>query len=71
LVRDRGLGVLWTTHLIDEVTADDAVVILHKGQILAAGRAKEIATQVNAASIGEAFSTITGSESLLGNGAER
>src|SRR5262249_10995882 len=26
LVKERGVGVLWATHLVDEVAADDAVV---------------------------------------------
>ena len=32
---DRGLTVLWATHLTDEVRAGDQVVILHKGHVLA------------------------------------
>ena len=33
LVRERGVAVLWATHLLDEVAADDAVVMLHRGQV--------------------------------------
>jgi ABC-2 type transport system ATP-binding protein len=36
-MREEGLGVLWATHLIDEVENSDRVVVLHKGHILAAG----------------------------------
>ncbi len=39
LVRDEGLGVLWTTHLIDEIAADDQVVVLHQGKVLATATA--------------------------------
>ena len=35
--RDEGVGVLWTTHLVDEVRDDDDVVVLHKGSVLADG----------------------------------
>ncbi len=60
LVRDEGLGVLWTTHLIDEIAGDDPVIILHQGKVLATGRADEIIAQTGAESIGDAFAKITG-----------
>lgn len=62
LVRDQKLGVLWTTHLIDEVANDDQVVILHRGKVLATGRAADIVTQYGASSIGDAFTRITGAD---------
>ncbi|BDV35100.1 ABC transporter ATP-binding protein [Methylocystis iwaonis] len=62
LVRDEGLGVLWTTHLIDEIDPEDQVVILHKGKALATGRAREIVAQSGAAEIGAAFAKITGAD---------
>jgi ABC-2 type transport system ATP-binding protein len=43
-VRDDGLGVLWATHLIDEVEGSDRVVILHKGRVLAAGALADLLT---------------------------
>lgn len=60
LVRDEGLGVLWTTHLIDEIEDDDQVVILHHGRVLAADRADAIVAAQGAPNIGEAFARITG-----------
>jgi ABC-2 type transport system ATP-binding protein len=60
LVRDEGLGVLWTTHLIDEIAEDDPVVILHQGKVLATGRAADIVAQSGADTIGAAFARITG-----------
>lgn len=36
---DQGLSVLWTTHLTDEVRDGDALVVLHRGQIIEAGTA--------------------------------
>ena len=36
-VREAGLGVLWATHLIDEVDGSDRVIVLHKGRVLADG----------------------------------
>lgn len=35
----EGLTVLWATHLVDEVHADDRLAILHRGRILADGEA--------------------------------
>lgn len=40
---EQGLTVLWATHLVDEVRDDDALIILHRGEILARGTAAEIA----------------------------
>ena len=37
LSRERGVAVLWATHLLDEVEPGDAVVVLHRGRVLAAG----------------------------------
>ncbi|MFC0220063.1 ABC transporter ATP-binding protein [Pseudochelatococcus lubricantis] len=42
LARDDGLTVLWATHLVDEVRADDRLAILHRGRVLADGEAGEI-----------------------------
>ncbi|MBO0494337.1 ABC transporter ATP-binding protein [Pseudomonas sp. Marseille-Q1929] len=38
LCREQGLSVLWTTHLLDEVQADDALMILHQGHLVASGQ---------------------------------
>ena len=37
LLTEQGVGVLWATHLIDEVAPSDDVVVLHKGRVLAQG----------------------------------
>ena len=37
LCRDQDTGVLWATHLMDEVAADDMVYIMDHGKIIAAG----------------------------------
>jgi ABC-2 type transport system ATP-binding protein len=62
LVREQGLGVLWTTHLIDEIDGDDRVVILHQGKALANGRASDIVAEQGVADIGAAFAKITGAQ---------
>ena len=43
LAADAGVGVLWATHLLDEIEPADQVVVLHKGRVLATGRAERLA----------------------------
>jgi ABC-2 type transport system ATP-binding protein len=62
LVREQGLGVLWTTHLIDEIEEDDQAVILHHGKLLATGKAAQVVAANGAANIGEAFERLTSAE---------
>lgn len=60
LVAECNLAVLWTTHLIDEVEPNDDVVVLHRGAVLARGRAEDIVAQNGVADIGAAFAAIIG-----------
>ena len=60
LRRERAVGVLWATHLVDEVERADRVVILHRGRVLDAGPPGEIVARAGAPSIGEAFLAMTG-----------
>lgn len=39
---EQGTTVLWSTHLTDEVAAQDQLVILHKAQVLAQGTCQDI-----------------------------
>jgi ABC-2 type transport system ATP-binding protein len=60
LCRDHGLAVLWATHLIDEVGEDSRVIVLHRGRVLADGRAPDVAAAAGAASIRAAFDSLVG-----------
>ena len=60
LRRERGVGVLWATHLVDEVERADRVIILHRGRVLDAGAPDEVVARAGAPSIGEAFLAMTG-----------
>ena len=42
LCREDGMSVLWTTHLLDEVQAADALIVLNRGQLVAQGRADSL-----------------------------
>ena len=60
LRRERSVGVLWATHLVDEVERADRVVILHRGRVLDAGSPGEVVARAGAPGIGEAFLAMTG-----------
>ena len=51
LVAERQLAILWATHLVDEVGADDTVIVLHKGRILRQGICREILSEGGAAEL--------------------
>jgi len=57
LASDRKVGVLWATHLFDEIEPADDVVVLHKGAVLAKGRASGISGE---SSLSETFLSLTG-----------
>lgn len=59
LVRDRGLTVVWATHLIDEVEAGDPTIILHRGRILRQGPAASIISDLGAGGLQDAFRRLT------------
>jgi ABC-2 type transport system ATP-binding protein len=60
LMEEDGIGVLWATHLMDEVNPDDEVVVLHKGQVLASGHASDVVRKAAAKDIMGAFTRLTG-----------
>lgn len=47
LCKERGLVVLWSTHIIEEVQEADRVVVLDKGQILAESSPAQLLQQVS------------------------
>jgi ABC-2 type transport system ATP-binding protein len=60
LVATDGIGVLWATHLIDEVDPDDDVVILDKGRVQAAGPVATVIRQTGSTDIRQAFASLSG-----------
>jgi ABC-2 type transport system ATP-binding protein len=60
LCREDGLGVLWATHLIDEVNPGDDVVVLHQGRVLAHGDVDAVARAADSPNIRAAFTKLTG-----------
>ena len=62
LVREERLGVLWASHLIDEVEPGNKVVVLHEGKVLASGDVETVVRQAGAADIRDAFTSLTGTK---------
>ncbi|MDX3924564.1 MAG: ABC transporter ATP-binding protein [Shinella sp.] len=60
LVDEKGISVLWATHLIDEVNHADQIVVLDKGRLVADGRASDILVRTSSDTINQAFSKLTG-----------
>jgi ABC-2 type transport system ATP-binding protein len=63
LVTEQGIGVLWATHLFDEVAPSDNLVILHQGQVLAQGEVSRIVAEAGAHDVNSAFMRLTGASS--------
>jgi ABC-2 type transport system ATP-binding protein len=61
LVREQEVGVLWATHLVDEVAGSDRVVLLHQGRVLFSGAVPELLVAGRADSVRKAFMKLTGS----------
>ncbi|MCS0496244.1 ATP-binding cassette domain-containing protein [Ancylobacter sp. MQZ15Z-1] len=60
LVAEEGIGVLWATHIIEEILPDDRVVVLHRGRVRAEGRAGEISA--GAGTLAAAFLALVGED---------
>jgi ABC-2 type transport system ATP-binding protein len=60
LCRDRGLGVLWATHLTDEAERADRVLVLHRGRVRSDGTPAELLAKTGRATIADAFLELTG-----------
>jgi ABC-2 type transport system ATP-binding protein len=61
LANEQGIGVLWATHLFDEIIPSDNLVILHQGRILARGEVARVLTETGAHDVNSAFMRLTGS----------
>jgi len=62
LVRERGVAVLWATHLMDEVEDDDLAVVLHQGAVIESGVVSEIVARSGQPGLRAAFTAMTGGE---------
>jgi ABC-2 type transport system ATP-binding protein len=51
----RGTTVLWATHLVEEATQADRVLVLHRGRLLADGTPAEVTAALGGGTLEEAF----------------
>ena len=58
LVREKGVGALWATHLLDEVEHDDGLIVLHKGKVRHRGSVDELCRRVSASTIKDGFAKL-------------
>jgi ABC-2 type transport system ATP-binding protein len=65
LVTEQGIGVLWATHLFDEIAADDDLVVLHQGRVLARGPVPQVVAEAGASDVNAAFARLTTQASPL------
>ncbi len=59
LAAERDIGILWATHLIDEIRPTDDLVILHRGKVVATGGVEQVIARTRAASLDAAFTALT------------
>jgi ABC-2 type transport system ATP-binding protein len=69
LVTEQGIGVLWATHLFDEIISGDNLVVLHQGRILAGGAVERIVAEAKADDLHSAFMQLTGTGAETGRSA--
>ena len=58
LCQEQGMSVLWTTHLLDEVHADDDLLVLNRGQLVAQGSVASVA--LDGEDLAASFARLTG-----------
>jgi len=59
LCHSQQTGVLWATHLMDEVSVEDNVYILDSGKVVLEGNVGELVAEHTVADIGELFHRLT------------
>jgi ABC-2 type transport system ATP-binding protein len=67
LVTEQGVGVLWATHLFDEIAPSDDLVVLHQGRVLAHGPCAHIIVDAKARDLHSAFMRLTGAAAESGS----
>ncbi len=60
LAASENIGVLWATHLFDEVEPNDALVVINKGRVVAQGDVAGIEKETGSDNLAEAFRRLTG-----------
>ncbi len=64
LAGDRKIGILWATHLIDEIRHTDDLVLIDKGRVVESGVAGDVVARSGTASLDAAFTRLTAHKSV-------
>lgn len=67
LCSEKGIAVLWATHLIDEIDRHNQLIVIHHGRVLAKGGLDQVLETVGAKDVESAFKTLTASNSAVGS----
>jgi ABC-2 type transport system ATP-binding protein len=67
LVAEQGIGVLWATHLVDEIIGSDDLVVLHQGRMLAHDKVARVISETGGHDVRSAFMRLTGVAALSGD----
>jgi len=59
LARERGLAMLWATHLLDEVQPGDDLVVIHRGRVQAAGALGDVIARHGGGTLEQVFARLT------------
>jgi ABC-2 type transport system ATP-binding protein len=62
LARRDNIGVLWATHLFDEIEPGDDLLVLSRGRIVAHGETKDVIAETGAKDLGGAFQLLIGGD---------
>src|SRR3990172_8804296 len=62
LARKDKIGVLWATHLFDEIEPGDDLLVLNRGRIVARGETKDVVAETGAKDLGGAFQLLIGGD---------
>lgn len=65
LCTHKKIGVLWATHLIDEVAEDDDIIVLHERRVLANDKVEVLLDKHDADSVGDVYVKLAGIQSSL------
>ena len=66
LCEEKGLTVLWATHLVDEIWPDDDLIILHRARIRVSGSVAEVLKDCGCDNVMAAFQHYTAAEQEAG-----
>jgi ABC-2 type transport system ATP-binding protein len=58
--RERHIAVLWATHIVSDIEAADAVIVLSKGRVVAEGSPAVLLAQTGTTNLEQAFLTLNG-----------